>query len=273
MKYPRTPIIPILIWLCLWAGVCLPVAAQTSRSEEEDVVYLHNGSMIRGIIIEQVPGESVSIQVAEGRVFTFASHEIEVITREPSFYVGINIRFGKAYRPIIMRDAGYYHRFTLGLGFTQGPWGPQGNAALGYHVGYIFRPRLRAGVSTGFDFYEGGAIWPVRAEVMADLAFKPITPVALARLGYGFGIAPGWRHDVFRGGLTGELGVGLRFRTRSRVTYMLTGGYKFQQTYQEFRDFRPGSFTTGGFWLEPEPVFIQGTRLYQRTYFEFGISF
>lgn len=55
------------------------IAAQTTW---QDVVYCKNGSIIRGVIIEQVPNESLKIQTADGNVFVYAMSEIEKMTKE-----------------------------------------------------------------------------------------------------------------------------------------------------------------------------------------------
>jgi hypothetical protein len=53
-----------------------------SQEEYEDVVYLKNGSIIHGIIIEQVPNVSIKIQTYDRNVFFFKIEEIEKITKE-----------------------------------------------------------------------------------------------------------------------------------------------------------------------------------------------
>jgi hypothetical protein len=47
-----------------------------------DVVYLKDGSIIRGIIIEQVPSVSLKIQTRDGSVFVYPIDKVERITRE-----------------------------------------------------------------------------------------------------------------------------------------------------------------------------------------------
>lgn len=47
-----------------------------------DVVYLKNGSIIRGQIIEKIPDSIVKIQTKDGNVFVYKVEEIEKITRE-----------------------------------------------------------------------------------------------------------------------------------------------------------------------------------------------
>ncbi len=59
------------------------VAAPCFAYQMEDVVHLKNGSVIRGTIIEQIPGESLKIQTAGGSVFVYTMDEIAEIGREP----------------------------------------------------------------------------------------------------------------------------------------------------------------------------------------------
>jgi|GEM_PF-2527913 len=54
-----------------------------AQSDLLDVVYLKNGSIIKGIITEQVPGTAVKIQTADGSLFVFEYDEITKMTREP----------------------------------------------------------------------------------------------------------------------------------------------------------------------------------------------
>jgi hypothetical protein len=50
----------------------------------EEVVYLKNGSVIRGIIIEQIPNRTIKIQTADGNLFVYDVDEIEKLTKEPA---------------------------------------------------------------------------------------------------------------------------------------------------------------------------------------------
>ena len=59
--------------------------AQTSL---QDVVYLKNGSIIRGDIIEMVPSETVKIMTADGCVFIYDFADVEKFTKEKPMYYG-----------------------------------------------------------------------------------------------------------------------------------------------------------------------------------------
>lgn len=71
----------------LFYVICLLSACVASASAEElqEVVYLKNGSVIRGTIIEQVPNQSLKIKTTDGNIFVFKIDEVEKITKEPVY--------------------------------------------------------------------------------------------------------------------------------------------------------------------------------------------
>jgi len=69
----------LIMLLFLSVFICTDLVAQQNY---QDVVYLRNGSIIRGIIIEQIIGKSLKIQTAENNVFVYSLDEVEKITKE-----------------------------------------------------------------------------------------------------------------------------------------------------------------------------------------------
>ena len=67
-------LIIILIFVSVNIGI--------SQNNYQDVVYLKNGSIIRGIIIEQIPNQSLKIETKDRNVFVFKFDEIEKLTKE-----------------------------------------------------------------------------------------------------------------------------------------------------------------------------------------------
>jgi len=53
-----------------------------SQNQTKDVVYLKNGSVIKGDIIEQIPNKSIKIETADGNIFVYDFSDIEKITKE-----------------------------------------------------------------------------------------------------------------------------------------------------------------------------------------------
>ena len=54
-----------------------------AATQTDDVVYLKNGSIVRGQILELTPDAVVKIEMADGSVFVFRMEEVERITKEP----------------------------------------------------------------------------------------------------------------------------------------------------------------------------------------------
>lgn len=69
------------LWIVL-VGLMVSLAAWAQQYI--DVVHLKNGGMVKGTIIEQVPGVSLKVQTADGSVFVFQMSEVEKMTKEKS---------------------------------------------------------------------------------------------------------------------------------------------------------------------------------------------
>ena len=61
----------------------LGVASPISSQEMEDVVYLRDGTSVRGTVIERTLGESLTIRGQDGSVVTYRMKEISRIVQEP----------------------------------------------------------------------------------------------------------------------------------------------------------------------------------------------
>ncbi len=58
-------------------------SSSPSVIEYVDVIYLKNGSIIRGMIIEQVPNVQVKIKTSDGSVFVHSLDQVLKLTKEP----------------------------------------------------------------------------------------------------------------------------------------------------------------------------------------------
>ncbi len=64
------------------AAVLLVSGSIYAQSNWQDVVYCKNGSVIKGVITEQIPNKTVKIQTADGNVFVYDMNDIEKISKE-----------------------------------------------------------------------------------------------------------------------------------------------------------------------------------------------
>lgn len=136
------------LFLFLVAFVLMGQFAYSQKQQE--IVYLKNGSVIRGTVIEQVPNKSIKVQTADGSIFVYQMNEVEKMTKETSKNTSGTISVFQdsnitGYRGFV--DFGY----TVGLG----DYGV-GRIELTTSHGYQFNPYFFAGIGTGIHYYVQG---------------------------------------------------------------------------------------------------------------------
>jgi len=58
------------------------VASSAQTANYQDVVYLKNGIIVRGVIVEQYPGISLKIEANDGSVYVFNMDDVEKLAKE-----------------------------------------------------------------------------------------------------------------------------------------------------------------------------------------------
>jgi hypothetical protein len=70
--------------LLLVAVLLLGVNTALAQQAMQDVIYLKNGSVVRGVIVEQVPNSSVKIRTSDGSEFVYPISDVLKMTKEAS---------------------------------------------------------------------------------------------------------------------------------------------------------------------------------------------
>ena len=180
-----------LFMLLLFIGSITTSVAQNVQ----EVVYLKNGSVVRGVVIEQVPGVSLKVQTSDGSIFAYQMSEVVKITKESAnykngFFLRLNNNSGNSvgYKGFI--DLGY----TIGVGF----WSID-RLELSTSHGYQFNPYLYVGGGVAANYYFDAESFglPFFAHVRGNILNNKISPYVDFRIGYspledvrGFYMAP-----------------------------------------------------------------------------------
>ncbi len=82
--YKKNLIMRSVLGIILFAVVTSTSFAQTNY---QDVIYLKNGSIIRGTIIEHILDKSIKIETADKSVFAYNMYEVEKLTKEENLMV------------------------------------------------------------------------------------------------------------------------------------------------------------------------------------------
>lgn len=167
--------------------VCLITTFSMAQGRYQDVVYLKNGSIIRGTIIEQVPNESIKIETADRSVFFYKMEEIEKFTKEPiagrgkgpSTRDNISSRLG----------TGYIRIAELGYEAGVGTYGLD-RLKLNFINSYQFNQHFSAGIGTGLRYYvdTDEVLLPVFADLRAIILDHHISPYVAFGFGYSFNL-------------------------------------------------------------------------------------
>lgn len=246
----------------------LGLSAQSLAQGEarEDRIVMRDGREYRGDILRQVPDSVVVLEMVGGSQLVLPQGEIAEIHRSPHRFRRIRYTLNTYRKPVFVHSRGLAHNVSMQYYPRRSDFGGIAlGAGLYYRAVYRLSYRWGIGLGLGAESYEGGGLLPVTAEVSGDLLPSRFTPHYFAQAGYSFSLGPSWRNSAFEGGLTGQVGLGLKVRSRKRFEWVMAVTYRIQ----------PVTETTGGWWWggpnQPEPGTIE--RTYRGIGFQLGVWF
>jgi hypothetical protein len=219
-----------------------------ARSKSEDVVYLKNGSVIHGTIVELIPNQSVKIQTADHNVFIFKMDEVEKITKASTEY------YKKS-------DRGYVNCPDIGYlpGVGDGTLSANGqtiNAKNEYHaisirdvIGFRINQDFIVGGGIGYEYFGGDTNYmpateyiPIFFNMRAYFASSTSTQAGFVLdLGYDIGLTNkttidnslGYGStvtisDKYKGGLFLNPAICLRTALSQKTAFCFSIGYEYQ---------------------------------------------
>jgi len=257
------------LWFFIAIFVCCSLALfAQNKSEKEEVLYLKNGSIIRGNIVEQKIGESIKVELLGGSIFVFRYEEIDSIKTEtkltsikkekPEYVIkqkGIRTIAETGIITGVSGNRYYNNPFDIG-------------AQLHMISGWQFNRFLFVGGGIGVEkmaaYRQGFA--PFYARFSSDFLKKRTTPYIFTDFGY----ALFWDSDVYRedysyyknkGGFYLQAGGGVRIFTRSNASVNVGVAYKRLSSESKWQY----SFDANAQY--------QMSRIYQRMVFLVGVGF
>lgn len=202
--------------ILLLLGLLISTGMYCMAQNYTEVVYLKNGSVIRGVIIEQIPNSSLKIQTADGSIFAYPIQEVERITKETAQRQNKYTKYGK---PSLR---GYKGFIESGFIFDLSDCNANHLNFSTIH-GYQFNNYLFLGGGVGINNYTDADSYsvPIFANFRVNFMDKRITPFADITSGYSAG-------DV-EGGFA-NMGLGVRFSLARKMAINV----KLEYNYQEY---------------------------------------
>lgn len=213
----------LLLLLTLLLSISTYVAAQNYT----EVVYLKNGSIIKGVIIEQVPNVSLKIKTSDGSLIICKMDEVSKITKEELYDSEEQYYRGERHTKDFRRGArvtlkGYKGFVDAGYLFDTNDNSSSKLEVTTSH-GYQFNNYFYLGGGTGVSYYGDRDLIgvPVFLDFRANFINKKITPFADVKAGYTAG-------DIE--GVYTTAAVGVRFSLKGKKAINLKLEYSYQES-------------------------------------------
>lgn len=197
----------------------LLLAAAPIISSAKEVVYLKNGSIIKGDIVEIIPNKTLTVETADGSSFVCNYDDIDKITREKTENNEVIAKKSEDNETLAtpkIKDnssplkRGYSAQINSDFFVSSHMIGPTITTVHGFR----FNPKISIGLGTGFRFdaFNDDLSIPVFANVRYDILDRKISPFMAANSGIAIGIGK------LNTGFYGSFDFGCRFKRFSLST-------------------------------------------------------
>lgn len=218
---------------CLTA---LVVTSPVFAHQMEDVVHLKNGEIVRGTIIEQIPGASLEIQTRDDSVSVYAMDEIAKIAKEPvagtegtSGGIEIGTLFGISHLAYDDHDGGTW------IGVPAPTWNIIGNSSL--YVSWFPAEKLSIGPEFGFGrtSYSYHSVTSSTLYLGGRCAFflQSNTVSGAYLLGHSALLFVGEDEDDFEGHFFAGAGLGYQWRMASEPAFALRVEGRYRRWFDD----------------------------------------
>ncbi|HEY8936281.1 MAG TPA: hypothetical protein VIM65_13705 [Cyclobacteriaceae bacterium] len=205
-----------------------------------DVIYLKNGSIIKGIVMEMVPGGVIKIKTADGSIFIYQMEEVVKMEKEED----LSKKPGQNTSEDGVNDKGYFLMARVGPCIN-----PESDNVFTIIPSFITGVKLNDYLSIGVgvetlkysftnDQVADITMYPVFLDTRFYIPRKRVQPMFSLQVGYAFGgkthfsYYPGSYIDFapksHSGGVFTSLGAGMRTFLNKKLSFVFDGGVAFQ---------------------------------------------
>ena len=279
--------------LFIFLAVFLPLYT-AAQSDQEDVIYTKNGSIYRGIIIEQVPNVSFKIEIAGGSVIFIQADDVIKITKEPKYSSDSThhsaprvetqeewqgrARSHRARPPRGYKDKGGFFQIQFSGQYAGGGVRLMGGykinqfAFIGAGLGFD-------GVSTGVNIHSlvgdpspySALYFPFFIHYSGDILKKDITPFYELDLGYSIAANsyntnddPSYYGGVGNntsGGPMGSAGFGVRIYAGRKFVFTVCADLGLQYARTEVYNYPGGNYGPPTYYYGHTTLLLPGLRI------------
>lgn len=147
-----------------------------AQSQSAETVYLKNGSVIKGKVIEMVPGKQIKVKTADGSLFVYTMEEVDRVTKEEG-----NNNIFKAVQPYEYDVTRF--RGIVEFGYIAGDFAaPEFSLSLGYQA----NPYFFIGAGFGVQYFTdiSKAALPIFMDMRGCFFLGKASPFLSLKMGY-----------------------------------------------------------------------------------------
>lgn len=196
-----------------------------AQDSYQDVIYLKNGSVFRGMIFEIVPEKSITIEADNHFVYTVTFEQIEKIRKEPKRLIAVSSSGLSSSSDFISPPRSYTNILQCGM-LT---WRLQPLATFGLVHSVPVGDRWAFGPGVGWDTYGNGTMLPVFIDARTYLIPGQTSLFVFADAGYALGLIR-QRNVLDAGGFSLNAGAGLSVPSLVGATFVAQVFYRLQKS-------------------------------------------
>lgn len=175
-----------ILFVCMFMLGCMVVAH--AQSGQTETVYLKNGSIIKGKVIEMVPGKEIKVQTSDGSLFVYRVDEVDKVVKSGKENRTDNSGGNEIARPfkfpvdVSAYDLQGFRGMVEFAYITGGFDAPELTLSLGYQ----FNPYFFLGVGAGAQYLsniEKVGI-PIYLDMRGTLFLGKVSPYFALKMGY-----------------------------------------------------------------------------------------
>ncbi|PHN06609.1 hypothetical protein [Flavilitoribacter nigricans] len=219
--------------------------------ETVDIVYLKDGSILRGQMQEYQRGNFLRFQIGSSEIRIDDSDILRIVQEPKDPVVTLVMKRERKPKVYAFREKGFYSAVVFALLPGGGEYRSEMGLSLQAAVGHQFNRHIGLGVGVSLDGYantDGGDTFvPLFVEGRGYLFKKKNTPYWNVGLGYGFPFrTESANQDVrrFEGGYMFHPAIGYRLGADKTINLAFDLGYKFQKAITEREFFFSGEIIT-----------------------------
>jgi len=201
---------PLIIFCAFFLAVSL------NAQSREDAVYLYNGSILKGKVIENITGVQTSIEIVGRNLIVIPDSAIKMILMDQKIPAKNREYLAPAVE--MAANVGFYGGSKNSGGFT-------------FVTAYRFPFRLAAGGGIGIEWFDHQQI-PFIADAKYYFLKGSWSPYVYAQGGYAVPLSQKGDNEYTEnhGGALAGTGAGMRFNFSKRNALVFSLGYRYQKT-------------------------------------------